>query len=63
MFNLNNNTTCILYLKRVIHPISFNYKASFIYDVYSHVLRALTFSQLLAVHVLTGGSEQSDSRL
>ena len=28
-----------------------------------HVLTALNSSQLLAVHVLTGGSEQSDSRL
>ena len=28
-----------------------------------HVLTALNSSQLLAVHVLTGGSDQSDSRL
>ena len=36
----------------ISHPISFNDKASFIYDVYSHVLRALTFSQLAVIHVL-----------
>ena len=36
----------------IYHPISFNYKASFIYDLYSHVLRALTLSQLAVIHVL-----------
>ena len=56
LVGLHSHDALLLYYNictcSISHPISFNDKASFIYHIYLHVLRALTFSQLPVIHVL-----------
>ena len=53
--HLVNVCTCVVY---IIGEVVFHISSFII-----HVLTALNSSQLAVIHVLTGGSEQSDSRL
>ena len=61
IMSLHASTTCTVcdsYVVYIIGEVVFHISSFII-----HVLTALNSSQLLAVHVLTGGSDQSDSRL